>query len=167
MIGVVVLREVERAMAIYPDWAHPFAGLELNRARRTYGQAHRDGRIVISSVFLGTTALADLEDTVRHEIAHLVVGIAERHGPRWRRVAKRLGATPRASGRSQAEDLGQRMDDAPYTLVAVLESGEECEVKPVFRRSRRYVAYRLGKGGACYRFRGSKVSRFYYRERSA
>jgi hypothetical protein len=165
MVSVVVLREVERAMGLYPDWAHPFAGLQMNRARRSYGQAHRDGRIVISKVFLGTGALADLEDTVRHEIAHLIVGIDERHGPRWRRVARRLGAVPRASGRSQAEDLGRRMDNAPYTLVAVLESGEECEIKTVFRRSRRYLEYRLNEGGACYRFRGSRVSRFIYRSR--
>jgi len=167
MISVVVLREVDRAMALFPDWAHPFAGLDLNRARRSFGQAHRDGRIVISSVFLGTAALEDLEDTVRHEIAHLIVGIEERHGPCWRRVARRLGALPRASGRSRSEDLGERMDDAPYTLVAVLESGAEYELKPAWRRSRRYLEYRAGRDGREYRYRGERVSRFFYRLRDA
>jgi hypothetical protein len=166
MIGVVVLREVQRALAMFPDWVHPFAGLELNRARRSFGQAHRNGRLVISRVFLGTRALEDLEDTVRHEIAHLIVGIDERHGRRWRAVARRLGAQPRASGRSRAEDLGRRMDDAPYTLVAVLESGAVHDLKPAYRRSRSYLDYRAGHGGREYRFRGERVSRFLYRPRS-
>jgi hypothetical protein len=166
MISVVVLREVDRALALFPDWTHPFAGLDLNRARRSFGQAHRDGRIVISSVFVGTGALEDLEDTVRHEIAHLIVGIDERHGPRWRRVAKRLGAVPRASGRSRARDLGERMDDAPWMLVAVLDSGAQHELKPAWRRSRSYLEYRAGRGGREYRYRGQRVSHFLYRCRS-
>ncbi|MEM6774306.1 MAG: SprT-like domain-containing protein [Pseudomonadota bacterium] len=164
-ISVIVLREVDRALARYPEWTHPFAGLDFNRARRSYGQAHLDGRIVISTVFFGTSALDDLEDTVRHEIAHLVVGIDARHGPRWRRVARALGAVPRASGRSTCDSLNERMDDAPYTLVAVLVSGEECEVKSVYRRSRRYQDYRLGERGAHYRYRGESVLRFEFRER--
>jgi len=165
IIGVVVLREVDRALALYPTWVHPFAGLSFNRARRTYGQAHRDGRIVLSSVFLGTAALGDLEDTVRHELAHLIVGIDQRHGPAWRQVAKRLGATPRATGRSQAPDLAQKMEAAPYTLMAVLASGEEREVKPVFRRSKRYLDYRYRVRGRNYIIAGQTVLRFYYADR--
>ncbi|MEO1078979.1 MAG: SprT-like domain-containing protein [Pseudomonadota bacterium] len=165
IVSVIVLREVDRALARYPEWTHPFAGLSFNRARRSYGQAHRDGRIVISTVFFGTAALDDLEDTVRHEIAHLIVGIDARHGPRWRKVARALGAIPRAAGRSSCESLNARMDDAPYTLVAVLTSGEECEVKSVYRRSRRYQDYRLGERGAHYRYRGESVLRFEFRER--
>lgn len=164
MIGVVVLREVDRALGLYPNWAHPFAGLALSRARRSYGQANRDGHILISRVFLGTDALDDLEDTVRHELAHLIAGIDERHGPSWRRVAKRLGATPRARGRAVSPQLASRMEDAPYTLVAVLESGEEREVKTVFRRSRTYLQYRYRWGGRHYEVEGQKVLRFRYDE---
>jgi predicted SprT family Zn-dependent metalloprotease len=35
-------------------------------------------------------------DTLRHEIAHAIAGPAARHGPAWKAVAIRLGATPRA-----------------------------------------------------------------------
>ncbi len=165
MIGVVVLREADQALELYPDWAHPFAGLSFNRARRCYGQAHRDGRIVISKVFIGTDALDDLEDTVRHELAHLIVGIDQRHGTAWRRVAKRLGAEPRARGRAVSPDLASRMDDAPFTLVAVLESGEERELKPAYRRSRRFTEYRHSPRGRSYAVAGQTVKRFYYAER--
>jgi len=165
VIGAVVLRELDRALALFPDWAHPFAGLSFNRARRCYGQAHHDGRIVLSTLFLGTAALADLEDTVRHELAHLIAGIEERHGPRWRAVARTLGAVPRAAGRSHSPELSARMDDAPWTLVAVLASGEECELKPAFRRDRRFMNYRLGAGNRRYRFAGEDVLCFRYRRR--
>lgn len=165
IIGAVVLRELDRALALYPMWAHPFAGLAFNRARRCYGQAHRDGRMVLSTVFIGTAALEDLEDTVRHELAHLIVGVEERHGPRWRAVARKLGAVPRATGRSRSQDLSERMDDAPWTLVAILGSGEERELKPAFRRNRRLMDYRLSAGQQRYRCAGQDVLRFEYRRR--
>lgn len=165
VIGAVVLRELDRALTLFPDWAHPFAGLYFNRARRCYGQAHQDGRVVLSTLFIGTTALDDLEDTVRHEFAHLIAGIGERHGPRWRAVAKKLGAVPRAAGRSHSAELNARMNDAPWTLVAVLASGEERELKPAFRRNRRFANYRLGAGPQRYRCAGQDVLCFKYRRR--
>lgn len=165
LISAVLLRELDRALDVYPNWKHPFAGLEFSRAKRMFGQAHRDGRIVLSRQFIGTTALADLEDTIRHELAHLIVGIAEKHGQRWKAVAASLGARPRATGKSQGADLQARMSDAPLTLLAVMQSGEEREMKSAFRRSRRYLDYRLGKGGQQYHIKGELIERFVYRER--
>ena len=163
MIQTVVLRELDHAMALFEAWAHTFAGLELSRrTRRSYGQAHSDGRLVLSAQFLGTSALADLEDTVRHELAHLIVGIGHRHGPVWKAVAKKLGATPRATGRAGDPSLQARMADAPYTLIAVLQNGRKREIKTVFRRSRRYQEYRYGRGGQRYRFEGEFVDHFRY-----
>src|SRR5262249_54133088 len=45
-------------------------------------------------------------DTLRHEMAHAIAGPAAKHGPRWKAVAIRLGATPRScesSGRAVVE----------------------------------------------------------------
>lgn len=163
LIQVVVLRELDRAIARYPEWAHPFAGLEISRRmRRSFGQAHADGRLRISAQFLGTPALADLEDTVRHEFAHLVVGVREKHGPAWRRVARDLGAIPRATGRSRCDHLQGRMADGPFTLVAVMQSGEERVLRRVFRRSPRYRNYRFDRGGQRYRIGNEWVERFRY-----
>jgi hypothetical protein len=167
MIATVVLREVDRALGLYPRWAHPFAGLEYSRARRHYGQARSDGRLFISRQFIGTAALADLEDTVRHELAHLIVGVREGHGPRWKAVAAELGATPRAAGRSRCRHLDERLTTAPLMLVAVFEDGSELEVKPAHRRSRAYLDYRYNLRGKRYRVAGRWVQRFYYRHNSA
>lgn len=163
LISAVVLRELDRALDRYPVWAHPFSGLVFSRARRSFGRAYRDGRIAISTVFVGTTALEDLEDTVRHELAHLIAGVDQQHGSRWRRVAKDLGAVPRATGRSRCETLHERMQHAPLTLVAVMASGAEVDIKPAFRRSGRYTQYRRSLFGRRYLVGEEVVDRFYYR----
>lgn len=155
-------QELSRARRLYPAWAHPFSGFRLNRARRSYGHAHRDGSLVVSRQFLGTTAVDDLRDTIRHEFAHLIAGIDKRHGARWKQVAVALGAAPKASGRSQCDDLHARMNTAPFTLVAVMSSGEERVLKPAFRRSKRYQDYELGKGGRRYRVGHDWILRFRY-----
>lgn len=38
----------------------------------------------------------DIEDTILHEIAHAIAGHEAGHGPAWKAVARRIGATPEA-----------------------------------------------------------------------
>lgn len=161
-IGEIVERERCRALALFPKWEHPFTAFGFNRARRAFGQAHHDGRLLLSRSFVGTDAVDDLEDTVRHEFAHLIAGIRFKHGPRWQRVAVALGAHPRASGRSSNNDLHERMTDAPFTLVAVMSTGEERMLRRVFRRARRYIDYRLDHNGLRYHIHGEMIQRFRY-----
>jgi predicted SprT family Zn-dependent metalloprotease len=118
--------------------------------------------VVLSNTFLGTSATADLQDTIRHELAHLIAGIRFKHGPRWQQVAHSLGARPRASGRSQSSELQEKMSDAPFTLIAIMRTGEELVMRKVYRRARRYQDYRYGKRGQRYHIRGEFVERFEY-----
>jgi len=37
-----------------------------------------------------------LTDTILHEIAHALAGPAAKHGPAWKAIARRLGATPKS-----------------------------------------------------------------------
>jgi hypothetical protein len=158
-------REYGVALARFPHWVHPFRGLSLGRARRSFGHARPDGTVVVSRIFIGTTALADLRDTLRHEFAHLIVGVAERHGPRWKAVAAALGARAHARGAARDPELQARMNDAPFELVAILCTGEQVPVKPAFRRSRRLLDYRFSRRGLRYQYRGQWVEQFYYRPR--
>lgn len=161
-IEALVIREHARAKEMYPNWVHPFSHLTFNRARRSYGQAHRDGQLVLSQNFIGTHATEDLLDTLRHEFAHLVVGIEQRHNARWKTVAASLGAQPRATGRPRDADLNGKMNDAPYTLLAELRSGETRVMRQAFRRSRRYMEYRFGRRGERYHIGGDMIERFRY-----
>jgi hypothetical protein len=161
-IKETVEREYCRAFALFPTWEHPFSAFGFSRARRAFGQAHQDGRLLLSRSFIGTDAVDDLQDTIRHELAHLIAGIRFKHGPRWQQVDVTLGACPRASGRSSNSDLHARMTDAPFTLIAVMSTGEERTLRRVFRRARRYIDYRLGHKGQQYHIHGELIQRFRY-----
>lgn len=39
----------------------------------------------------------EIRDTILHEIAHAIAGPKARHGPKWKTIAKQIGAKPRAS----------------------------------------------------------------------
>src|SRR3954466_12508394 len=57
---------------------------------------YRAKRIEIAEYHARNNLPATVLDTLRHEIAHAIAGPSARHGPAWRAVAIRLGATPRA-----------------------------------------------------------------------
>jgi len=66
---------------------------------------HRSKRIEISKYYAIHNSEESVLDTLLHEIAHAVAGPEAGHGPIWKAVAARIGATPRAC------------DDSPDTVV--------------------------------------------------
>jgi predicted SprT family Zn-dependent metalloprotease len=73
------------------DWHFRF-----DRARRRLGSCSYGSRTLsLSEPLTLLNDAAVIEDTLLHEIAHALTPGAG-HGPRWRAVARRLGATPRA-----------------------------------------------------------------------
>lgn len=85
------------------------AGREMTRHGLhgwTFGYAHtkrrlgvckyRTKRIEIAEYYALNSPPETVLDTLLHEIAHAIAGPAARHGPAWKVVAQRLGATPRA-----------------------------------------------------------------------
>ena len=57
---------------------------------------YRTKRIEISEFHVLNNPPEVVLDTLLHEIAHAIAGPAAGHGPAWKAVASRLGATPRA-----------------------------------------------------------------------
>jgi predicted SprT family Zn-dependent metalloprotease len=57
---------------------------------------YRTKRIEIAEYYARNSPPETVLDTLRHEIAHAIAGPAARHGPAWKAVAVRLGASPRA-----------------------------------------------------------------------
>jgi hypothetical protein len=74
----------------------------LSDTKRQLGVCkYRKKRIEIAEYsVLNSPQESDL-DTLLHEIAHAIAGPAARHGPAWKAVAIRLGATPRACDNSE------------------------------------------------------------------
>jgi len=58
-------------------------------------------RIEIAEYFARNSPAAEVFDTLLHEIAHALAGHAAAHGPAWKKIAVRLGATPRACTHSK------------------------------------------------------------------
>ena len=61
---------------------------------------YRKKRIEIAEYYALNSPQESVLDTLLHEIAHAIAGPAARHGPAWKAVAIRLGATPRACDNS-------------------------------------------------------------------
>ena len=96
------LRELEaiasREMAKHGllGWTFAFADTK----RRLGVCKYRSKRIEIAEYYALNSPQESVLDTLLHEIAHAIAGPAARHGPAWKAVAVRLGATPRACDNS-------------------------------------------------------------------
>ncbi|MDB5349954.1 MAG: hypothetical protein JWN86_1201 [Planctomycetota bacterium] len=77
-------------------WTFAFAA-----TRRRLGVCkYRTKRIEIAEYHARNNPPETVLDTLLHEIAHAIAGPAAKHGPDWKAVAIRLGATPRACDNS-------------------------------------------------------------------
>jgi hypothetical protein len=67
-----------------------------NTKRRLGVCKYRTKRIEIAEYYALNSPRESVLDTLLHELAHAIAGPSARHGPAWKAVAIRLGATPRA-----------------------------------------------------------------------
>ena len=74
------------------DWSFGLAKTK----RRQGAYNYRSKRIEIAEYYATHNPPEQVIDTLLHEIAHALAGPKARHGPAWKAVAKKLGATPRA-----------------------------------------------------------------------
>lgn len=100
-MDLTLLRDIaarEMAQHGLHDWTFDFS-----RAKRRLGACkYRLRRIEISEFYAANNAEESVLDTLRHEIAHALAGPRAGHGPTWKRIAARLGATPRACDTSSS-----------------------------------------------------------------
>src|SRR4030088_471893 len=92
------LKELEEIAA--EEWSkyglHGWTFGLADTGRRLGVCKYRTKRIEIAEYYARNSPPETVLDTLRHEIAHALAGPAARHGPRWKAVALRLGATPRS-----------------------------------------------------------------------
>jgi len=71
----------------------------FNRRKRAMGLCRYEARrIELSIHFVAANDRAAVHDTLLHEIAHALAGREAGHGPRWRQICRRIGATPQRLG---------------------------------------------------------------------
>lgn len=74
------------------NWSFGF-----DRARKRFGRcAYGMRRITLSRALVLLNDEPQVLDTIRHEVAHALVGPGVGHGPRWRAKAREVGAAPEA-----------------------------------------------------------------------
>jgi len=103
---------------------------QMGRAVTQFGSCNvRTRTIRLSGPLTDTNDRAQVEDTIRHEIAHALVWqrqVGRRgqpHGPEWQRIAREVGARPQACGPGEPPSV-----PPPYLATCT-----RCE-----RESRRY-----------------------------
>ena len=85
--------------------------LRFGNARRKLGECRaKEKLIVLSRSHALGGAPAEITDTILHEIAHALAGPKAGHGPAWKAIARRLGATP--ASRAHENDEARRMREA-------------------------------------------------------
>jgi len=122
----------------------------FGKAKRRLGLCNfREKRIEIAAYYAYHTAANLVLDTLLHEIAHALAGPSARHGPKWKALARRIGATPRAC------------DDSPDTVVPPGDWQTTCpgcrKTFYRYRRPRTLSGYRCkcpAKAPLTYTFRG-------------
>ena len=74
------------------EWA-----LRFNGARKKLGECRAQQKLIlIGRVHALNGAPGQVTDTILHEIAHALAGPNAGHGPAWKAIARRLGATPKS-----------------------------------------------------------------------
>lgn len=128
---------------IFPlsNWRIQPQELGYTNAKTAYGFATFEGRILVNKVFIGTQAYQQLDNTIRHELAHLAVGLEEQHNARFRRMEREFGVVKRAAEPSELEELRNALIPK-YTLFARLTNGEIKNLGGAHRRHKKYTQYR-------------------------
>ena len=99
--------------------------LRFGNARKKLGECRtKEKLIVLSRAHAMEGAPADVTDTILHEIAHALAGPKAGHGPEWKAIARRLGATP--ASRAHESDESRRMGEA---AKAKFQTGDAVEFR--------------------------------------
>jgi predicted SprT family Zn-dependent metalloprotease len=117
---------------------HGLAGwsFALSNSKRRLGVCkYKPKRIEIARYYAEHNPEAAVLDTLLHEIAHALAGHGAGHGPEWRAIAERIGATPKAC------------DTSPDTVI---QPGDWQAVCPGCNRTHhRYKRPRVLSGYRC------------------
>jgi predicted SprT family Zn-dependent metalloprotease len=68
---------------------------EFDNAKSRFGCCHRSQNLIsLSRILTEKNVQAEVEDTIRHEIAHALCPPREGHGEVWKAMCRRVGARP-------------------------------------------------------------------------
>lgn len=154
-----VLDEVSKVLTL-AKWHMQPVGIGFTTEKTKYGMATPDGMVLINRVFIDSTAYTKLEFTLRHEFAHLAVGLHNHHNRRFQKMERVFGVDPAVDLSEEIAEIQSRID-FKYTVFAHLESGEVRNLGGVHRKTKKYSDYPNGSRYTM-SIEGIRVLRFEY-----
>ena len=142
--------------SVYPQ------SLQVTKHKTKYGMADKDGVVYINQAFVGTAAHNLLNATIRHELAHLCVGLQQGHNLIFKAQAQQF----KAQFGKQLKPEYEAVHDSigfKYLLYATLANGDEILFRRVHRKHVKYSQYKVGR----FRYltiKGIKVTAFRYQD---
>ncbi len=142
------------------DWVIKPKSWRLSQAKTKYGMADAEGVIHINHNFLRTHFHQLLNAVLRHEFAHLCIGLQHGHNKRFKQCERLFDARFNVTAKQQAREFG-KLISYKYLLQAELISGEMITLKKVHRRHRNYLNYQYSRYKT-YFYRHQPIKRFKY-----
>ena len=130
---------LEEAQQIFPlqTWIHQPSNLEYFNNNSAYAMANAKGTVFINEKFLGTNSYNQLKSSIMHELAHLVVGVYQKHNRNFKYANRRLQAGIDVSHEEVEAIRGQCFK---YEIVAVTKYGQYI-IKSCNRKTKKYTNY--------------------------
>ncbi len=149
------------------QWQLTPQGVKATTHKTKYGMADIEGWVYINQAFVGTTATRLLDATIRHELAHLCVGLQCGHNYKFKAKAKQFKADFGRNLKTESAQVHAAIG-YKYKLYATIEQNQDnpCEeilFRRVHRKHHKYVNYKPGR----FRYlsiKGRKVLSFRYAE---
>jgi predicted SprT family Zn-dependent metalloprotease len=126
---------LNECLARYTGWKIKPNGFGFTSHKTKFGFAYTSGLIEVNQKFIGTTAIDTLRDTLRHEMAHLAVGLEQHHNKRFKQVATHFGCLPSKPGDSK---LVIDSIEYKYSVYALTECGGRHFLGQCHRRTSYY-----------------------------
>ncbi|MDK8098751.1 MAG: SprT-like domain-containing protein [Winkia neuii] len=90
-----------------------------DRARRRAGACHHSKKLItLSAALLPLYEDQQVRDVILHEVAHALAGARAGHGPKWQKIARQIGARPKAT-------LPASLPSAPAAWIGRCPAGHE------------------------------------------
>ncbi|MDI4654223.1 MULTISPECIES: SprT-like domain-containing protein [Pseudoalteromonas] len=158
-INVLLNEEIIAAKKLFSGpWAHePVMCANTFQHKRYLGLANSSGEISINSLFLNTSAVDLLVNTLKHEICHLIVGVHQNHNSKFKRVASVLGV--KDNDELKELTLITSQIKYKYSVIAHMAGGKKVELGGVHRKTKKYTEYDP-KGRRKMRIDGVLIERF-------
>lgn len=104
---------------VLKNWA-----FKKSRAKMRYGYCnYRTKTLSVSTRLLEHASKEQIIDTVLHEVAHALAGRGTGHGPKWKNVARELGAKPNACGGASYDKYDEWFDSHDFKYVRTCPNG--------------------------------------------